>query len=280
MTTSDVQTEFTPLQWREHLFGLPRNRWLSLNNKGFWVTGAGTGYGRCLAVALAAAGAQVFLTGRRKHKLEETLSEMELFGVSPDNCHIVTADITIFSQVEEVCEKVRSLCDTLYGLINNAALPARGDISRPLLEGSIEDWNRIMSTNVTAPWFLTRTIFSHMTKGGASRVLFISSEAGWAFTPGFGPYNVSKAALNNLAASMAAECAMSYPNIDVQMNVLIPCEARTEMNQGSGNSPYKIVGMALALLSHFQGGPNGKVFHWDGRHGSFCYALPYESFII
>jgi NAD(P)-dependent dehydrogenase (short-subunit alcohol dehydrogenase family) len=74
-----------------------------------------------------------------------------------------------------------------------------------------------MATNITASWFLTRTIFPHMAKGGASRVLFISSGgAGWAFTPGFGPYNVSKAALNNLGANMAAECAARHPGLNKQ----------------------------------------------------------------
>jgi NAD(P)-dependent dehydrogenase (short-subunit alcohol dehydrogenase family) len=119
-----------------------------------------------------------------------------------------------------------------------------------------------------------------MAKGGAVRVLFLSSEAGWAFTPGFGPYNVSKAALNNLGASMAAECAASYPNADIQMNILVPGEARTEMNQGSSESPYAITNIALILLSHPKGGPNGKFFHKDGKHMQFTYSLPYEKSLL
>ena len=276
MITPDVQFTLDPAQWKKHLFGMPQKRWAYLNGKSFWITGAGTGYGRCLAVTLAAAGGQVFLTGRRKDKLQETLDEMRRFDVPTDRCHMVVADITNFDQASEACNKVAGLSDSLYGLINNAALSIRGDIKHPLLDGSIDDWQKIMATNVTAPWFLTRTIFSHMAKGGMSRVLFISSEAGWAFTPGYGPYNISKAALNNLGASLAAECVLSYPAADIQMNVLVPGEARTEMNQGSQESPFKIVGMALALLSHPKGGPNGKFFYWDGSHSSFCYASPYE----
>ena len=204
LITSGIQLRIEPKQWKGHLFGMPKERWVRLKGKSFWITGAGTGYGRCLAVALAAAGAQVFLTGRRKQKLEETIREAERFGIPSEVCHLVPADITDPEQVEKACEMITNSCDTLYGLVNNAALPVRGDVSRPLLDGSFEDWQRIMNTNVTAPWFLTRKIFPHMAKGGALRVLFISSEAGWAFTPGFGPYNVSKAALNNLGASMAA----------------------------------------------------------------------------
>jgi 3-oxoacyl-[acyl-carrier protein] reductase len=275
MITSGIQFDLDPVQWKKHFFGMSKKRWMYLNGKSFWITGAGTGYGRCLAIALAAAGGRVFLTGRRKDKLQETLSEMKQLNVPTDRCHEVVADITDFGQMSEACKKVASLAGFLYGLIHNAALPCHGDTKRPLLDGSVEAWQKIMATNITAPWFLTRTLFPNMVKGGEVRVLFISSEAGWAFTPGFGPYNVSKAALNSLGASLAAECVASCPEADIQMNILVPGEARTEMNQGSNESPYKIVPMALALLSHPRGGPNGKFFYWDGRCGSFCSSSPY-----
>jgi len=100
----------------------------------------------------------------------------------------------------------------------------------------------------------------------------MTSEAGWAFTPVVGPYNVGKAAVNNLGASLAAECAAHCSDTDVQINVLVPGEARTEMNQGFANSPFSVVCMMLALLSHPPGGPNGCFFHRNGRHLAFAYA--------
>jgi NAD(P)-dependent dehydrogenase (short-subunit alcohol dehydrogenase family) len=108
-------------------------------------------------------------------------------------------------------------------------------------------------------------------------VVFLTSEAGWAATPGVGPYNVSKAAVNALSASFAAECAQRYQECDIQINALIPGEARSEMNQGSSISPYTVVPMTLALLSHPPAGPNGRFFHRDGRHFSFAYSGAYES---
>jgi NAD(P)-dependent dehydrogenase (short-subunit alcohol dehydrogenase family) len=116
----------------------------------------------------------------------------------------------------------------------------------------------------------------YMLKGSEGRVLFVTSEAGWASTPGFGPYNVSKAALNALAASVAAEYAERFPEADIQVNTLVPGEAKTEMNRRSRESPYAVVSMTLLLLSHPKGGPNGRFFHRDGRHLSFAYTTPYE----
>ena len=273
--TPGVMQEADPARWEGHRYGLTTKRWGYLKGKSFWVTGAGTGYGRCLAAALALAGGQVFLTGRRRWKLEETLEEIGSYGISPKRCHIVVADITDTVQVESACDKVRSLCSSLYGLVNNAALSTREGIRYPLKDESVEYWDRIIRTNVTAPWLLTKSMFPHMMKKGEIRVLFLSSGAGWAFTPGFGPYNVSKAALNNLSVSLAEEYGVCFPDVDIQMNVLVPGEARTEMNQNSMESPYSVVSMALILLSHPKGGPNGKFFHRDGRHLGFAKALPY-----
>ncbi len=276
-----IAENINPLRWREHRFGLTQERWKTLCGKAFWITGAGTGYGRAMACALAMAGAKVFLTGRRLEKLKETIKELEdTFGVDGANCYPLRADITDEADIKRAVETIVENCNTLYGLINNAALPSKPGSRFPLMDDPVEYWDKIMSTNVRAPWLITKTVFPHMLKGGHVRVLFITSEAGWAGTPGFGMYNVSKAALNNLAYSMAEEYAARYPDIDIQMNVLSPGEARTEMNQGSNITPYAIVSMALILLSHPPEGPNGKFFHRDGRALEFCYSRPYTKSLL
>jgi NAD(P)-dependent dehydrogenase (short-subunit alcohol dehydrogenase family)/radical SAM superfamily enzyme YgiQ (UPF0313 family)/Tfp pilus assembly protein PilF len=275
-TVNDVD----PAKWREHLYGLTPERWASLRGKSFWVTGAGSGYGRCIACGLAAAGAQVFLTGRRTEKLKESIQEISSLGIPTENCHIVKADITNSNNILTACDQVKSLCYALHGLVNNAALPTSPGTPNPLQVGSLEYWNKMIATNVTAPWLITRTIFPHMLASGQVRVLFISSEAGWASTPGLGDYNISKAALNSLSHSLAQEYANTFPEKDIQINTLIPGEARTEMNRASTQSPYAVVSMTLILLSHPKGGPNGRFFHRDGRHFQFGYTTPYEGPLI
>lgn len=278
--TRGVIQNADPVKWKEHHYGLSLERWNFLQSKSFWITGAGTGYGKSMAVALAATGANVFLTGRRKEKLRESLEEMNSLGIPIKNCHIVEADITDIEQVMKASDRIKCLCSSLYGLINNAALPSRTGIPYPLQEEAIEYWEQMMRLNVTTPWLLTRTIFPHMKCGGAVRVLFITSEAGWSSTSGFGMYNISKAALNSLCSSMAEEFVHRFPEVDIQMNALVPGEARTEMNPYSKESPYAIVSMALILLSHPKDGPNGKFFHRDGRHLQFAYTIPYGKSLI
>lgn len=268
-----------PAKWRVHLYGLSPERWASFRGKSYWITGAGTGYGHCMACGLTAAGAQVFLTGRRVENLREGIQKIASLGIPAENCHIVKADLTNPNDILRACDQVKSLCHSLNGLVNNAALPSSLG-PNPLQDESLAYWNKIITTNVTAPWLLTRTIFPHMLASGQVRVLFISSVAGWASTPGVGDYNVSKAALNSLAHSLAQEYANTFPEEDIQLNTLVPGQARTEMNQASTESPYTVVSMALILLSHPKGGPNGRFFHRDGGHLQFGYTMPYQRPLI
>jgi len=280
MTTQGVLQDPDPRDWKRHRYGLSAERWNFLKDRSYWITGAGTGFGRALAVALTCAGAHVFLSGRRPEKLSETVDEVRSVEASAALLHVLPVDLTDSYQVDEASRYVTRHCAVLCGLINNAALPQQGQLRWPLQEASRDFWDRIFHLNVTAQWYITKSILPHMTKGSEVKILFITSEAGWAFTPGFGQYNVTKAALNSLGACLAAECADRYPNVDVQINVLVPGEAKTEMNQGSDMSPYSIVSMALMLLSHPAGGPNGKFFHRDGRHLGFGYSLPYDRPLI
>ncbi len=275
VSTPGILQNLDPAGWPDHHFGLPLPRWKQLEGKSFWITGAGTGYGRCIALALAAAGAVVFLSGRRIEKLQETLSEGVSLGIDVSRCMPVPADITQESDLSAATDAIRARTHHLYGLVNCAALPQPTLGPYPLAEQSHVDWSKLFATNVTGAWLLSKVALPLMYTGAGFRMVFLSSEAGWASTPGFGPYNICKSAVNTIGASLAAECALRYPSKDVQINVLVPGEARTEMNQGSTVSPYSVVSMVVTLLSHFPDGPNGFFFHRDGRHLSFAYSQEY-----
>lgn len=216
------------------------------------------------------------MTGRRTGKLENTRGKARELGVDPGKMTPLPADITDPQSVSAAASVIGNSGHGLYGLVNNAALPSPG----PLTDMTPEQWQRLMSTNLTGAWLVTRSAWPLMESQDACRIVFMTSEAGWAFTPGFGAYNASKAALNSLGASFAAEFTNRRPQVDSQVNILIPGEARTEMNQGSNDSPFSVVCMTLLLLSHPRGGPNGHFFHRDGRHFAFGYSACYNKSLL
>jgi len=274
-STPGILQNLHPASWRDHRFGLPQARWERLKGRSFWITGAGTGYGRCIALALAAAGALVFISGRRTEKLRETLAEGSDLGIDVSRCSAIPVDIRSDGDLARAVGNIQQVTPRLYGLVNSAALPQPEGLSFPLIGQSVAAWTDLLTTNVTGSWLTSKAALPLLGNSEGFRILFLSSFAGWASTPGFGPYNVSKSALNTLGASLAAECAVKYSDKDVQINVLVPGEAHTEMNQGSTESPYSVVSMALVLLSHPPGGPNGFFFNRDGRHLAFAYTQEY-----
>jgi 3-oxoacyl-[acyl-carrier protein] reductase len=275
ISTRGILQNLNPASWREHRFGLPQARWERLKGKSFWITGAGTGYGRSIALALAAAGARVFISGRRIEKLHETVAEGEVLGIDVSRCVSVPVDIRSDGDLARAVVSIQQVTPRLYGLVNCAALPQTAGTAFPLIGQSAAAWTDLLTTNVTGSWLTSKAALPLLSNGEGFRILFLSSLAGWASTPGFGPYNVSKSALNTLGVSLAAECAAKYPGKDIQINVVVPGEARTEMNQGSTESPYAVVSMVLVLLSHPPGGPNGFFFNRDGRHLAFAFTQEY-----
>jgi NAD(P)-dependent dehydrogenase (short-subunit alcohol dehydrogenase family) len=250
-------------------FGLPAERWAALAGQVFWIVGGGTGYGRALACALVAAGATVALTGRRAAKLAETAEAINAIWDKADIIQ-VPADITDPMATASVAGKIITVAGRLDGAVCCAALPQAGNGG--LLNIDLSSLRAMIDANVTGQLHVARAAISAMRARQRYRLVFLTSEAGWAFTPGFGPYNLTKAALNNLGASLAAELQSLEPTSDVQINIVSPGEARTEMNQRSDQDPICLADIVLALLSHPAGGPNGKFFHRDGRHLEFAYA--------
>jgi gluconate 5-dehydrogenase len=280
IATPGIRQDLDPRDWRNHHFGLPPARWEALEGRIFWITGAGTGFGRSVAVALAAAGCRVALTGRSPEKLHEAIREMAAYDIPVENSLPVPADLTREADVLAAIDGIMRAFGALDGLVHCAALPQAGDGPAPLMSVTAERWEHMLATNVTSAWLVGRAALAAMLPRERVRMILLTSEAGWASTPGHGPYNVTKSALNTLGASFAAECAARHPHADVQINILNPGEARTEMNRGSATSPYTAACMTLVLLSHPAGGPNGCFFHRDGRHLNFAYSPAYQNRLL
>lgn len=191
----------------------------SLDGRVALITGASRGIGRAAAIAMAQAGAHVICTARTTGGLEETDDEIRKIG---GTATLVPMNLRDFDAIDRLGASIYERWGKLDALLGNAGV--LGTLT-PLAQLGPKVFQEVMEVNVTANWRLIRSMDPLLRQSDAGRVLFVSSGAAKKHTPYWGGYAVSKAALEMLALTYAAECVTS----NVKVNVLNPGPMRTAM---------------------------------------------------
>ena len=196
------------------------------------VTGASRGIGRAVALELARAGAHIVALARTQGALEELDDEIRRSG---SEATLVPCDIKDFDALDRLGAAIHERWGKLDILVGNAGL--LGPLS-PLSHVDPKPWSDVMAVNVTANYRLVRSLDSLLRASDAGRVVFVSSGAGHRaeFRPYWGPYAISKAALDALARTYAAETATTS---SVKVMTVNPGPLRTRMraNAMPGEDP-------------------------------------------
>jgi 3-oxoacyl-[acyl-carrier protein] reductase len=161
------------------------------------VTGAGRGIGRAIALALGRAGACVTGVARTASELESLASEIQRAG---GRAASYGGDVRDPAVCAGAIARAREAHGRLQILVNNAGVGAHA----PVAETTDEQWQRILDTNLTAVFRLTRAALPDLTQGGG-HVFMISSLAGANPIAGMAAYCASKAALDHFAACLMLE---------------------------------------------------------------------------
>lgn len=172
-----------------------------------------------MALELARDGAHVIALARTQGALEELDDEIRALGAEAT---LAPCDITDFDALDRLGAAIFERWGRLDVFVGNAG--ALGPLS-PLAHVDIKDWNRVMAVNVTANWRLIRSLDLLLRASGTGRVAFITSSAAHKAQPYWGAYGASKAALEVLARTYAAEVR------DAGVTVMIanPGRMRTRM---------------------------------------------------
>jgi NAD(P)-dependent dehydrogenase (short-subunit alcohol dehydrogenase family) len=165
------------------------------------VTGAGSGIGRAVAIALLGAGYQVVLAGRRKEALDETLA---LTKASKSSALAVPTDVTDPAAVRELFAQTERAFGRLDVLVNNAGA---GIPAAELEDVTYEQWQRVVQTNLSGPFFCTQEAFRLMKRqtpqGG--RIINNGSISAHAPRPNSAPYTATKHAITGLTKSTSLD---------------------------------------------------------------------------
>jgi NAD(P)-dependent dehydrogenase (short-subunit alcohol dehydrogenase family) len=187
------------------------------------VTGASRGIGRATALAYAGAGAHVIALARTQGALEDLDDAIRQAGSSAT---LVPADLRDFAALDRLAAAIRERWGKLDILLGNAGL--LGELA-PLPHLDQPVWDAVMAVNVTANWRLIRALDPLLRASDAGRALFLTSGAAYKATAYWGVYAVSKAALDALVRTYAAETAQS----PVRVMLVNPGPLRTAMRRAA-----------------------------------------------
>lgn len=162
---------------------------MALKGKIIFVTGASSGIGAATALAFAAEGARLLLAARRVEKLAAVAAEALQRGA--EAVHTLSLDVRDRKAVEQAIAKLPAEWAAIDILVNNAGL-SRG--LEKLYQGSIDDWEEMLDTNVKGLLYVTRAVVPGMVERGRGHVVNLGSTAGEMTYPGGAVYCASKAA--------------------------------------------------------------------------------------
>jgi NAD(P)-dependent dehydrogenase (short-subunit alcohol dehydrogenase family) len=186
------------------------------------VTGASRGLGRALAVELAEKGANVVLVARESEELHAAVAEIRAAG---GNAHAVAADVGDKEAIHAIAGAAAALVGPIDLLIHNASTLGPTPL-KLLLDTECEDFERVLQVNLLGPFRLSKAIAGGMALRGRGTIVHLSSDAATSAYPRWGAYGVSKAALDHLGRSWAAEVG----ELGVRVLVVDPGEMDTVMH--------------------------------------------------
>lgn len=246
----------------------------SLAGKTALVTGANTGIGQAIAVALAEAGADVAVAGRSEPA--ETLRLIEAAGRKAVS---IKADLSSIEPVQRVIDEALAVLGRLHVLVNNAGIIRRDD----LLDFSEADWDAVMDTNLKTLFFLSQAAARHMVERGQAgqsngKIINIASLLTFQGGIRVPSYAAAKSGVGGVTKAMANELAPK----GVQVNAIAPGyvatnnttalrEDETRNRQimeripaGRWGDPADIAGAAVFLASPAADYVTGHVLAVDG----------------
>ena len=192
----------------------------NLDNRRALITGSTQGIGLSLAYGLASAGATIVLNGRDEARLIKAAEQMRADGFTVE---YAAFDVTDRASVIAGIDRIEREFGPIDILINNAGIQRRA----PLEDFLPENWDAILTTNLSSVFYVSQAVAKHMIPRGKGKIINICSVQSQLGRPTIAPYTAAKGGVANLTKGMCADWA----KYGIQANGLAPGYFATEMNK-------------------------------------------------
>ena len=199
------------------------------------VTGAGSGIGRAIAIALAFDGYHVALIGRNKKRLEESLEIIEKSG---NVGSIYSGDVTVAADVAKIFEEISELGGPVSILVNNAGHL----LVKPIMETTESDLRGLLDVHVIATFLCTQEVVPLMQKNKYGRIINIVSAMGQGASEFTSHYQAAKSAQHSFSKS----CAIAFRKDGITVNSVSPTTIDTEVFHSNDANYKKYMGHTAA----------------------------------
>ena len=204
----------------------------SLNNKVALVTGGTSGIGKMMALALARAGAFVWIVSTRDNA-DEIVSEIEQQG---SEGAFFQVDVTDYNKLETMLSHIYGVSKKIDILVNAAGINLR----IPAEDLSLDDWQKTININLTAPYYLSQLVVKKMKENQWGRIINIASlQSLRAFDDSI-PYGASKGGVMQLTRALA----QSYSKHGILVNAIAPGFFNTKLTESLFKDPKKLQTLA------------------------------------
>ena len=204
----------------------------SLNNKVALVTGGTSGIGKMMALSLARAGAFVWIVSTRDNA-DETISEIEQQG---SEGAFFQVDVTDSNNLETMLSHIYGVSKKIDILVNAAGINLR----IPAEDLSLDDWQKTININLTAPYYLSQLVVKKMKENQWGRIINIASlQSLRAFDDSI-PYGASKGGVMQLTRALA----QSYSKHGILVNAIAPGFFNTKLTESLFKDPKKLQTLA------------------------------------
>jgi len=242
---------------------------MTFNHRTALVTGAGRGIGKAIAAELARGGVTVICASKNPANCGAVAAELQAAG---GKARALPVDVADGAAIAQAAAALLAEFETIDILVNNAGITRDGLLFRM----SEEDWNAVLTTNLTSAFHWTKHLGRAMAQKRWGRIVNIASVAGLSGNAGQTNYSAAKAGLIGFSKSVAREFARR----SITCNVVAPGFIRTDMTAGLGQDvtaaalqviplqrfgePADVAAMAAFLCSEEAGYITGQVFTVDG----------------